>query len=125
MGGLNTDNDTIASITPEASRQYDAVSILAILAKGILSTPIGTIVLQVAQKLTTAARPPLLASSLQVWYDALKVLAVLGDQGNVKALDAMISRLEHEEEWLRCGATLSLSETSLEFNEVMEHMDHP
>jgi len=123
---LNTDDEIIASITPEARSLCEAFSILAMLSKDVElpHTSIGTKIQQVTQELHSAVGQPLLASSLHVWYDALKVLAVLGEQGTEAALDAMINRLEHEEEWFRCAAVISMSEMSLDFDDVKDHMDH-
>merc|ERR1712072_1236856 len=61
---------------------------------------------------------------MHVRFDALKVLALLVQQGSEKALDAMLARLQHEDEWHRCAACLAMAATDENFDDVAEHLEH-
>mmetsp|Transcript_105616 Transcript_105616/g.192123 ORF Transcript_105616/g.192123 Transcript_105616/m.192123 type:complete len:320 (-) Transcript_105616:84-1043(-) len=60
----------------------------------------------------------------QAQYNALLVLALLAESDVENAFDAMIARLEHDDEWVRCAAVLSMSEAASAIDEVADHLDH-
>lgn len=124
---LDTTEHVIASVTPEAANKHRVVSILTIAAKENMQGPsIGTLAFQMGNdpNILNSDIVPSPVSPMHVRFDALKVLALLGQQGSEEALDSMIARLQHEDEWLRCAACLAMAVTDDSFDEVVEHLEH-